>query len=404
MGTAGDFCRGSGSHTPWSVSRPDLPDQMAACPCGIARPHPHLSAPIRPCPPDRPTPEAGFALPFTIFLVTIVTILLAAAFTRATSEHMIARGSDVSLTALSVAQSGLQSFFGDTFSVRPPEGDSIRYNVANGYAWVYPQVMLRPADTLDNFTYIVRAEGFVIHPNQGSTPVANRTVAQFARWQTGHMDVDGLLVVPNGIVSQGGSPSVAINGNDLCSPPDTSIYSIRAPIADSIPFGVEIDTISGTLTSTRQIGWPQPVALGTGVNWNQIVSGDFIPDHTSIQLGDGDYTSQLVVGDATIANGFGTGLLIVTGDLTFNGATAQWDGVILVGGQVDFNAGFSVVFGAIVTGLSEQVSISPAASEIGGPGNDATLQYASCRIHQALKSLTGFVPIQNARIDNWATY
>lgn len=347
--------------------------------------------------------EGGFALPFTIFLVTIVTIMLAAAFTRAASEHTISQGTDASLSALGVAQSGLQSFFGDTFSIRPSESDSFRYNVVDGYAWVFPKIIQRPADTLDNFIYIVRSEGYVIHANQGSTPVAKRTVAQFAKWQTGTMDVDGALVVPNGIISRNGSANLQIYGNNapLCTPMP-SVASIRAPIPDSIG-GVDVDTITATMTSTFQAGWPGPVAIGTGVLWNMIIGGNFTPDYASIQLGDATYSSQMVIGNATISNGTGTGLLIVTGDLTFAGGFVIWDGVILVGGKIEFNAGDTFVYGTVISGLSEQFGISPPPSEIGG-AYDARIQYASCRVQQALASLTGFVPVQNAWIDNWATY
>jgi len=349
--------------------------------------------------------EDGFALPFTIFLVTIVTILLAAAFTRATSEHLIAEGSEASISALAVAQSGLQSFFADSFAARPAVGDSFRYNVSDGYAWVFPELIVTPADSLDDYVYIVHSDGYVIHANQGATPMAQRTVAQFAKWQTGHMDVDGALVIPNGIISRPGGAALTISGNNpgFCPGPIMpNVASIRAPIPDSIG-GVIVDTISATMTWTVQNGWPQPVALGTDVKWSQIVGGDFVPDYTSIQPGNLNYRTQMVIGNATLSNNQGTGLLIVTGNLTFSGAFAQWDGVILVGGRVLFNAGSNFVFGTVISGLTEQYGVSPPPSEIGGAAN-AYVRYASCRVNQALAALTGFVPIENARVDNWATY
>ncbi len=351
--------------------------------------------------------EDGFALPFTIFMVTLITIMLAASFTRAASEHLVASSSNASLSALSIAESGLQAFFGDTFTVRPAETDSFRYNTVGGYAWVSPDVMQRPADTLQNFMYVVRSVGHVIEPSQGSDPVARRTIAQFARWQTGSMNVVGAFVTPNGVISRFAAtpPAVLVLGNDVPGCPTgiaPPVWSIRAPDADSIG-GVEIDTITATMTQEEQDDWPQTVALETGVNWNQIVTGGFTADYNTIQYGDLTYPTQLIIGDATV-NSVGYGLLMVTGDLTFSGGFAQWNGVILVGGKVDFNASSAFVYGTVISGLNEQFGVSPPASAIGGPGFATRIQYSSCSVDDALRSLTGFVPLENARVDNWATY
>jgi len=166
---------------------------------------------------------------------------------------------------------------------------------------------------------------------------------------------------------------------------------------------VVIDTITSTKTAWDQSNWPQPLALGTGVDWNQVVSGGFTADYSTVQYGDTSYPTQLIVGDASLVS-IGYGLLMVTGDLTFTGSFAQWNGVVLVGGKVEFNASSSWVFGTIISGLNEQFGTSPPASQIGGSGFAARLQYASCRVDEALAALTGFVPLENARVDNWATY
>jgi len=348
--------------------------------------------------------ERGFALPFTIFLATLITVMLAATFTRAASEHLVSESSDASISALTIAQSGLQAFFADTFSVRPMEGDSFRYNMVGGYAWVYPVVIQRPADPLEDIIYIVRSVGQAIYPNLGATPQATRVVAQFGKWQIGNMRPPGLLTIPNGLTRRaGGSGPNTVSGFDQCSE-EPPVRAFRAPVKDSIA-GLVVDTISGNIVpSNLQGGSPLTVANESGVDWDKVVSGGFTPDYTSLQMGNSTYPSQLIVGDLTISGGSGYGLLIVTGDLTFNGASVTWRGVILVGGRILFNGSSTVILGAVFSGLNKILGLTPPPSEMGGPGFGTVIRYQSCEIRNALESLTGFVPINKALVDNWATY
>ncbi len=140
--------------------------------------------------------ERGFALPITIFLIAILTLMLGSAFTRAATENQIAGGSKATVDALFVAEAGLQKYFSQDFtdleSPRPLSGDSVRLDVPGGWAWVVPDVLKTPADTMDNFRYIIRSTGYVEDPNDRSIPLASRTVAQFADWQTPWLDAIGV--------------------------------------------------------------------------------------------------------------------------------------------------------------------------------------------------------------------
>jgi len=65
------------------------------------------------------------------------------------------------------------------------------------------------------------------------------------------------------------------------------------------------------------------------------------------------------------------------------------------------------MYGALVTGLNEQLGLVPAplppdTTLVGG--NAFAAHYNQCKIDRALQPLTGFVPIDNAWVDNWATY
>ena len=108
--------------------------------------------------------ERGFALPMTVFLVTLLTVMLTSAFARTATEIVIAESTEAGVDARAIAQSGLQSYFGQNFTQRPGSGDSIRYNVAGGYAWVVPSVLRAPADTLDDFTFMLDPDTHVPAP------------------------------------------------------------------------------------------------------------------------------------------------------------------------------------------------------------------------------------------------
>jgi Tfp pilus assembly protein PilX len=78
--------------------------------------------------------ERGFALPLTILVVTVMTMLIASAHVRARADRIIAESSGATVTAFAVAQSGLYRYLAycDSIKVRPADGDSLRVNVSSG--------------------------------------------------------------------------------------------------------------------------------------------------------------------------------------------------------------------------------------------------------------------------------
>lgn len=359
--------------------------------------------------------RTGFALPLTIFLVSIISVMLATTFTRAATEHLVAGSTASEVTVLAVAQSGLQAFLGDTNIVaRPVPPDSFRYNVAGGYAWVKPEPMQIPTDTLaGTFQYIVQSTGYHIVPAQGSTPQARRSVAQFALFQAGLIRPTGAYTAANGIYWDppggytGSDPTlseIVIDGNDAgisCVPIDTTGF--RGPELSAFPGGL----ITGNLP-IQTGATPGGVAVETGVDWEGIVSGGMVvPDYTVLTGGDPSFPTYLIVGDGTGTNISGTGLLIVTGHLRPDGSFFNWEGLILVGGRFDTQAvGASNIEGQLVTGLNwiRLVPTSVPQQFIRYNGNHLTVQYNSCKVRDALRRYAGFVPLENTWIDNWSTY
>lgn len=342
-----------------------------------------------------PRHESGFAIPFVLFVVTLVTLMLASAFTRTTAEFAVAAGSDVTVTSLAVARTGLEAFLGNPRGVRPLPGDSTRHNVVGGYAWVVPQLLQSPVgDSMLDYTYVIRSTGYVIDPNQGATPVARRSVARFARWQQGSMSRAGALTALNHL-GYAPAATVVIDGTDACGGPPIPGY--RAPIGGDVPpaGGSPATEVSGTLSA---------VANEVGIDWDAVRNGAVFSDYPAVRDGDTTYATYVIDGNVGLEDLNGTGLLIVTGELDTGGAAFLWRGVILVGGEFDPDAAATTVRGLVVSGLNRVLGYAVNVNEFDDPGEDIDITYDSCEVSRALASLRGFVPVEKAWVDNWATY
>jgi hypothetical protein len=290
----------------------------------------------------------------------------------------------------------LQRYLGSTAS-RPPDGDSVRYNLTGGYADVVARIVQRPANPLAPETYIVRSTGYVIVPALGATTQGKRTVAQFAQWQPGVIRQFAAFTAINDMDDR--SPyKIRIDGNDFCGD-SAQKWAVRTRYSSDMNDG----TYLGRPPASVESGNGTQVADTTGVNWATIVYGPFTPDHTALITGDTLYHSYLIQGDATLNNAAGTGLLAVTGNLTTRGV-ARWNGVVLVGGEIFFgtSSGDSTAFlGMVISGLREQIGSAPNA-QIGV--YPVYIRYDSCKIRRALAALAGFAPVPSAWVDNWASY
>lgn len=351
--------------------------------------------------------ERGFAIPLTVFVVAIVTVMLATLFVRTQVDRRIAESSADQVDALGVAQSGLERYF-VTRSTRPADGDSVRLNVYGpgggsiGYAWVVPYVMRKPLDTLANWMYVVKSTGYVVEPTMGADPQAVRTVAQFAQWQTGYFNVLSTFTAANRIRHRGNrfnNWNPGIDGDDDCSSPNVLGMRVANP---SI---MRTEAIRGYPTEYVESGTGAEVAALTQVDWNATINGGFIPDYTSFRPSNGSYPSQLINGDLDIRNRWSSGILIVTGDLRMSGSWGYFLGIVLVGGEIKFDATYNYLIGAVVSGLNEALPFgNTPRGDIFESNRHLYIQYNSCTVRTALQNLTGFMPVSNAWVDNWAEY
>ena len=343
--------------------------------------------------------ERGIALPVTIFIVTLLTITLAAAFARVDAERSIAVGTSDAVNALQVAQSGLRRYM-ESLTTRPANGDSARYNVTGGYADVRAWMVQRPANPLANQMYVVRSTGYAIEPTAGATPQGVRTVAQFGYWQTPRVRLLAALTAANGIRARNpGGGNIRVRADDQCSL-TLGIPSVRAAVGSNLNFG-NYTSISPIIAGAGPI-----LADTTGIQWAAMIGGGFVPNYNGMQTGVWDWGSHFVQGDATLSDAWGTGLLVVSGNLTTAGSSALWYGIVLVGGELIFNSTHSHFNGIVITGLREQLTgAPPPMGDIGGNGGSRYhIDYWSCYVDATLANLTGFIPVQNAWVDNWPSY
>ena len=342
---------------------------------------------------SRRLPETGFALPLVMLLMAILTLLLTAAFAQIQRDRWVADSSGAAVTALAMAQSGLQAYIGSG-TARPPDGDSVRINVVGGYADVVASFAQR-LDTL-NPLYIVRSTGHLIVPTEGADPIASRTVAQFAQWQSA-----GALTTYPAVFN-------ALNGIDNYSSGTVNIVAADSPSCIGplvVQLAVPDDNYPTPPPGVTATGEPNDQWSSLiGVDWASIKGGSFTAASTTL-TNLNSWSSYLITGDATLSLS-GSGLLIVTDNLTISGSVT-WAGVMLVGNQIIFTgtAGSVVtVSGLVVTGLDRLTAGTPPNGTLGGTGLTQTFKYDSCNIRHAMQFVTGFAPISNGWVDNWATY
>jgi len=336
--------------------------------------------------------------------------MLTIGLTRAANDLEIAVASQATDQASVVARNALQTYFGTVAfdacgrALRAADGDSVRINVPGGYGDVIARVVRRPPDTLGNWLYLVQSTGYVIWPASGSTPVARRTVAQFAEWQTGWLALPAAFTAGNGLIRTAGGTG-QLHGADehpTAGCPTTPRRSLR--VIGGVPSltGYDQDGLAanGGGAATNSID-------SAGLDWAAVLTpGRIVPDFTSIQPDDGTYPVQYVTGNATLGAGgattTGRGLLIVSGDLTVLGTSVQWYGVVLVGGVIQFDADDQRFDGLVASGLNVTTGLPVSLGMIGGDYLD--IDYNSLYVYLAMRPLTGFAPVMNAYTEQWRTY
>jgi hypothetical protein len=363
----------------------------------------------------------GATLPMSVIVLALMAVGIAISYARISAERHIGSDTRARVGAFAVAQSGLNRFLAN-LNGKPPVAPAagadptVTYNDLPGGTATVSMKMLRDSTlTLLPAVYVITSRGVYTAAKRydSRAPAAERTVATYALWTPTPFDLNAAVTSLTGVTSNGNSSQLSGVDRSITSP------TCPGPLA-SIP-GVALPT--GTFNSmfpNSIDGSPDnaPVGLGTGgpagtakdevdIDWAGIVAGTAMPaDYTwptwptPAQFATWPVTR--VNGDLTLPSN-GNGILIVTGNLTINGAVPirTWNGLILVGGSLTGN-GNSNIYGAVITGLNIKIGIAVPPYDVGN--GTKTWRYDSCALARALGHVGSIQRVRNGWTDTWSSY
>ena len=343
-----------------------------------------------------------------LLVVAVFAVLLAAGFSALGSERRVNANDEAELDAFTLAETGLERFVARRdslgFTAAPP---AVTESTRMVFRWGYADVVLQRVreDTVAQlYGYVVRSHGVSTVKALRGTPQAERTVAQYAAWETGNMNVPASWTSLSGLQKNGAS-DMGTGGTDACGkmPPVAGVAVPANPGYTQNGAGL---APQGSPPVKTLAPTPAQMADSVTIDWNGIVNGSAVTPDVTIPPGSWpsffDTTYYPVVrvnGDFTLP-GDGRGLLIVTGSLTMSG-NVTWHGLVLVGNNVTSN-GNDGVDGATITGLNIKLGAVVPEQDVGN--GTKRFNYNSCTIARALSRYGQLVPYTNAWVDNWPTY
>lgn len=350
----------------------------------------------------------GFAIPVAILVIAILSVSIAAGFSLVIAERRGVEDQKAQVSAFVLAEQGLQTFFikRDSlgFKSTPPgarEGP-IRIMLKGGYADVELDRIRPPVGSLAGL-YVVRSRGTQTRGAVGQTPAGVRTVAQYAAWEPAQLDVLAGWTAITGIKKNGNSGSFL--GVDACKD-SASIAGVAVPQVPGFNQPKTTDSLeilAATINASAKL---------VEVDWAGILGGSAltptytIPPDAYPSFADTTFYPVIFLKGTAGTTGTsqlngGRGLLIVEGDLdTGSGATFNWKGVVLVGGDLTGN-GNNNVQGAIISALNAKLGKTVAINTVNGT---KLYQYNSCEVAKALMAIGALVPLPNTWVDNWIEY
>ncbi|MCC6930286.1 MAG: hypothetical protein IT359_14970 [Gemmatimonadaceae bacterium] len=342
-----------------------------------------------------------------LMLIALLSVMAAGAITLVGTERRVVGNDAMATRAYALARGGLDRFLASRDSlgftaVPPAPVESVRVAMNGGYADVIMERVRDEAGISTPAMYVVRSRGVLLDRAVRPRPVAERTLAQYARWQRAGMPVLAAHASLGGVDNQGSAGT--LSGFDACGAaaavagvavPTTPGYvqPHGAPFASGSPNLLDLGS-AASAASAITIDWGGIVAKGIGAANVTLPGGAWPP---SAQWGDATFWPVIVVRGDFVLPTDGRGLLVVTGTLTFP-PLRQWDGVVLVGGAMVVPAD-ATVNGAVVTGLNATIGGAVGVDQIAGR---YVAQYNSCDVAHALSVFNGLTPLRNASIDRWA--
>jgi hypothetical protein len=351
----------------------------------------------------------GFILATTMLVMTLLTVMLVAAFILISAEFHTTNGSYSTSRSLNLAQAGLESYFAASHNLSSGS-DSTNYGFSGGYARVVAR-QLRAATTIPKRSalWVVSATGVDSTRSITINGTGTRTVARLAYLNAGALPIHAAVMTANPIYVADG---INITGAENCATASASIFGLAANNSD-INIGIHTVQLHGTPSGRQLLASRQAAYDSTHIAWDQLSGGTGFT--TTAPSPGATYQAYYYTGNLTLAaSQTYTGLLVLTGNLSF-GDHATWNGVIIAGGWVRSASFYFTVNGAIVTGLNNLTqsgcSTSSTAPCVGpdtinglGGGGSTNIFWNSCYAASAIATTVSLAPLRNAFMDTWKTY
>lgn len=354
----------------------------------------------------------GATLPLSLIVLVLLGFSVAVAYARLSSERRITSDNEAQVNAFAVAQSGLSRYMSNVAAKPAAAPADIVYNdLPGGSATVTVRMLRESTTTLLPAVYVVSSKGTNTTAKRFSSNAApaERTVATYALWVPTPFDLDGAFTSLSGLDKNGNSG--ALDGNDHCvatggnqpaipgvAVPNGTFTGQNQPIngnPDDAPSQIGTAGTAGTAKDAVQIDW-------SGITAGTKLAPDFTFPAWPTAAQFANWPVVKANGDMIMPSG-GSGILIVTGNLTINGAVPpiNWNGLVLVGGNVILNGNMSV-YGAVITGLNVKLGVNVPQQSVGN--GTKIIQYDSCNLSRALSHVGYLQRIRNGWTDTWSSY
>jgi hypothetical protein len=360
-------------------------------------------------------------------VLALMAVAVAITFARTSAERAIGADGKANLGAFAVAQSGLNRFL-STLDGKPavpntwpgnPVIQSVTYaDLPGGTAQVEMAMLRESTTTLLPAVYSITSRGVYTAAKRFDSrkPAAERTVATLALWTPAPLDINAAVTSLTGLTVNGNSSHYS--GIDRCGI-QSNIAGVAVPGPSGGPGNLDAQHPSVVDGSPED----EPINIGTpgtggtakdevDVDWDGIVNNNLIPPNLVYSgtwppmnggggLGMEDWPVIRINGNATMP-GSGKGILIVTGNLTWNGTPIKtWEGLVLVGGTLIGN-GNAFIYGGVMTGLNIKLGIAVPDYDVGN--GTKTWQYDSCSLTRALGKIGSIQRVRNGWTDTWSSY
>jgi hypothetical protein len=358
--------------------------------------------------------ERGTAFLLALLFIVLLSFGAIAGLSRMSAERRSTVNIEAEVDAYATARAAIGKFMAATTSTPGASLDTTITGLPGGSATVQVR-RLRTASGSLPALYVIRAYGIYSSAARydANMPSAERSVAQFATWEPGTMNVQSAWTALAGLKKSGGSGM--LDGADQCTV-NPAVAGVAVPVT-AIDGGPGYNQNGGSSVPTGSPTILYPAADPTSfasvlpLDWNAIVNGGAIKFDVTLTSDVGWPLLAMASGWPAIyvnntsalslsSGNSGHGLLVVRHDLALNGSF-NWDGVILVGGAL-ISSGNQTIQGAVVSGLNLKLGETVSTSDVGSGGK--TYRYNSCYVKNSLGAVGSLIPMTNARLDNWPGY